>query len=260
MEETRNIDKRRLDNSQMREAEKTQPPRKEGKSTFDELLDQNRRMGQNAVETRQSSKTATDQAVSMHEKMKERQRDSSKDREKEDENRRDSSGDKKSHTEVSHKVVGKGGTEGQREGSSGQGSFEGGGSAKKGKQFHVSTKKGAHSEGCLEMSTPEFIRQLKMQAPRSQNLPKSLPQEILNQIIRHIRIGLNEKGKKELELDLHQNVFKGLRLRLWANHGKVNVHFLTADGGVRELFSREKSSIQRALESKGIAVEEIKVT
>ncbi len=91
-------------------------------------------------------------------------------------------------------------------------------------------------------------------------IPKQLSQEILNQLVRYVRIGLNKEGNKEIELDLHKEVFKGLRLRLTANHGKVSVHFLTANSDVRELFKRETSKIEGALVARGIAVQEIKVS
>lgn len=256
------IDRRSLDrNSGIPEPEKAKPPKKEGKSPFDELLEQGRRLSQGAIDTHSQSKQATQEAVKATEKFKERFQDQKKEKEREEESRAESRESRRGEIFVGKKVIGKGGLKEESGGQGGTGHGEQGTTGKQRKRFAVENYRKLASDSQCKIGSEAFAQMLqKKLAAKGSTLPKQLSQEILNNIIRHVKIGLSEKGKKEMELTLHRNIFKGLRLRIASNHGKVYVHFLTANGGVRELFVREKSTIQKALESKGIAVGEIRVT
>src|SRR3989338_10617403 len=82
-ETSRYVDKTAADRAEaLKQSDKT-PPRKEGKSTFDELLEQSRMLQQSIVSNKQSPQTATQQAVREADNRKERQKEESKDREKE---------------------------------------------------------------------------------------------------------------------------------------------------------------------------------
>lgn len=262
-EETKKIDRKTLDRAdQMREADKPKPPRKEGKSPFDELLDQNRLAQQSTLDNKSQTKTVTQQAASEVERQQERQKDQSKDRDKEEDPKQESRDDRKQTEMVGKKVVGKAGLKEQKGESGGQG-FEGGGGGghKKSGRQAIQTKKEMGANQTNALAHKAFAQAFqKALAQSSKDLPKTLPQEVLNQVVRYVRIGLNKQGNKEVELDLHQNVFKGLRLRFSSRHGKVDLHFLAANAEVRDLFERESPQIREALEKKGIAVENIRVT
>ncbi|MDO8527188.1 MAG: flagellar hook-length control protein FliK [Deltaproteobacteria bacterium] len=259
-EASKYVERRTMDRAdQLREADKPKPPRKEGKSTFDEMLEQSKQLQQGAVNTKTQSKTTTQQAIQEMEKRQERSRDQSKDRDKEDEHKQDSRDGKSQTGVVTRKVIGKTGSD-KQDGGSGGHSFEGGGSgSQKGERFLTKGKK--VGEMNLQGTHKPFGKQFQLQLAKSETqLPKTLPQEVMNQLVRYVRIGLSREGMKELELQLHEKVFKGLRLRLSANHGRVKIHFLAANQEVRELFQRESANIEQQLVSKGIAVEEIRVT
>jgi hypothetical protein len=67
-------------------------------------------------------------------------------------------------------------------------------------------------------------------------------------------------GDQEIQIDLHEKIFRGLKLRVTSRKGKVDVHFLAADAKTRSIFEKNKDDIRDALEKKGILVEEILIT
>lgn len=245
-----------------REPEKEKFRQKEGKSPFDEVLEQGRRLTQGTLNARGLKVNAeTKESPLPMEKFKEKIKERSEEREKEEDRKKESREEKRETTDPSHKVVGKGSGKKNEGGSSGGGEKgERGLAGQKGRKLFAKASM-RNSDGALhQINGKRFSRAFGEKLGLNKQFPKTLPQEVLNHIVRYVRIGLNQKGEKEIALDLHQNVFKGLRLRLSSNHGKVKIHFLAADGAVRLLFSKEKEAILEALSKKGIAVEEILVT
>ena len=261
-ETSRYVDKTAADRAEaLKQSDKT-PSRKEGKSTFDELLEQSRMLQQSIVSNKQSPQTATQQAVREADNRKERQKEESKDREKEQDDKQAPLEKKRAESQddmAGKRVVGK---QSARE----QGGNEGGGHGdSKGDSRH-SSQKGLHklrtgpeTRAASQGVHGKFAAELaKTQTGVPQ--PQKLPQEILDKLVRYVRVGLNREGDKEVQLDLHENVFRGLRLLLSRKNGKVRVHFVTADGASRALFSRNAAAIRESLSAKGIAVESIRVT
>lgn len=245
---------------QMKEAERPNPRPKEGRSAFDEVLEQGRRLNQPNLNPVQENKQTQKEQSAPVEKLKERFREQNKEKENRDDTKKESKEGKRETTEGGKRVVAKEGDKNKEQESGSGGNFREGGSDKQGKRPLLNPKKGflevSKGMGTGVEGPKNFQNHL---TPSANPLPKTFSQEILNQLVRYVRIGLNKKGQKEIQIDLHQNVFKGLALRVSADHGKVNLHFLTADRGVQALFEREKPAIQEALRQKGIAVGEIRV-
>lgn len=262
MDETvKYIERRQLDRTEsFREVDKPKPPRKEGKSPFDEMLEQSRLLQQGNMDTKVQNKQTTQQAIQEIEKRQERSKDSSKDKEKEEDQRQEGSQERKTATGPGRKVVGKTSLK-QNQSGSGGGRFDGSGhSAKKGDpSVRIAKKTGLGEFSISQNSSPLESKFNTTLSHIAKAIPKTLPQEVLNQIVRYVRIGLNQNGHQTIELRLHREIFKGLRLRLSSNRGKVSVHFLAATPEVKALFEREKFKIQDKLMLKGIAVEEILV-
>ena len=247
---------------QLRETDKPKPPRKEGKSPFDELLEQSRQMQQGSVDTKlQANKTVTQQAVQEIEKHQEKTKDQSRDRDKKEEEHQQSTKGERTETGfVGRKIVGKTGLRQQQGESGGKGS-EGGPDSKRGEKALLKTKKWSATDTRVQDGIKQFGKQLQAAMSKAGNaVPKTISQEVLNQLVQYVRLGLSREGGKEIELQLHEKVFKGLRLRLSSNHGKVEVHFMAATAEVRELFTREASRIKGELIAKGVAVETIQVS
>lgn len=265
VEETRKyVDRRALEGAdKARETEKPRPMKKEGRSAFDEFLEQNRRLQEGVPGLKpKSQNTATQKAVESSEKFREKFREQAREEKKEERTKEKTAEEKRETQGGEKKVVGKGSLK-REQGSSG-GSREGdtqGGMARKGKQGKMRLEKGAKNISRPESGSHEFAKAFQTKlSQHSATLPRELPPEVVRQIIRHVRLGRNRLGEAEIDLDLHQEIFRGLRLRVGLNRGKVTIHFLTATEETRELFAREESSLRRTLEQKGIAVETIRVT
>ena len=258
IDDVKYTDRKYLDRAeQAKEAEKPKPPKKEGKSPFDELMEQSQRLQQGSVDTRSQDKRVTEQAVREVEKRQERQRDQSKDKEKDEDQKQESREDRRDAQTVTKKVIGKGGSK-EQQGGGGSHSSEGGSGFSRKKGAALESKKSELAAAKTHNMEGAFGKAFK--AALEKQVPKAIPQEVLNQVVRYVRVGLSREGDKEVELQLHEKIFKGLRLRLSSNRGRVTVHFLAANAETRALFEKESSRIRAHLESKGIAVEKINVT
>ncbi len=259
IEDVKYNDRKYIDRAeQAKEADKPKPPKKEGKSPFDELLEQSQRLQQGSVDTKSQDKRVLQQAAKEVEKRQERQRDQSKDREREDEHRQNTRDERSPTQSVTKKVVGKAGLKEQQGGGGEHASEGGGGFSRKKESSSAAAKKSEMAPAPLQKETGAFGKAFKI--AMSQYLPKTLSQEILNKVVQYVRIGLSRKGNKEIELELHEKIFKGLRLRLESNRGKVTLHFLAANAQTRALFERESSKIRAHLENRGIDVAKVMVT
>ena len=67
-------------------------------------------------------------------------------------------------------------------------------------------------------------------------------------------------GDKEIDMQLHEEVFKGLKLRVAVVKGKVAATLSTQSAEVRDLFQAQKHELHKALTEKGIDVSSIDVT
>ncbi|MBI2083113.1 MAG: flagellar hook-length control protein FliK [Deltaproteobacteria bacterium] len=89
--------------------------------------------------------------------------------------------------------------------------------------------------------------------------PTVFTKELLDQIVQYVRILTKTNGEKEMDVSLHEKVFKGLRLRVSVKDSKAEVNFLTSSEEVRELFLAHRSDLERTLAEKGIDVRRINV-
>lgn len=87
-----------------------------------------------------------------------------------------------------------------------------------------------------------------------------LTQEVINKIINYVRVGINMKGEKEIQIELNEKIFRGLKLRVIARGGKVGVMFKASDPKGREILEKNKEGLSKALGDRGIVVDEIVVS
>lgn len=263
MEEIRkSLDRTQMEQASMNSEDARRSSRpKEGKSFFDEMLDQKRNAGASQVTPMKETSTPRESARAgeqYQERIKERSKD--KDKEKNEEDQKKSKDEARETAGDPKKVVGRGGLKKNNEGGGGKSFQDGGPSSKQSRRSAMIDKKLGVDETSLSQGLSQTSKSFAAKLANTGNLPKTLPKEVLDQIVRYVRIGINRKQGKEIELALHQDIFKGLRLRFTENRGKVSVHFLTAGGAVRDLFLSERNSIHAALSLKGISVEEIRVS
>jgi len=238
--------------------EKYKPKSKE--SEFDKLVKegQTAQAGQMAKVT---SKPVTEQAI--HEAAKRQEREQEM-RQREKEERKEKkegreTGEKADARVAEQKVVGKGsrGQGGQGQGAGGGKGGYGGQTARRGLTKKLS-KAGVRT---LPMDLQKKFAAKMAKAAQDMSRPDAarLTQQVLNKIVQHVRIGINRKGEREIQVDLHERIFRGLKLRVTEKGGKVNVHFSMVDAKARALFEKNSDAIRDALTSKGIDVEEITV-
>lgn len=256
----KSLERKSLEQTSTRLPEPEKAPKpKEGRSVFDDLLEQSMRLTQNALQNRQGSKTETQQAIPGIQREREKERERSKDGEKDSsqqkqEERSEKQGDGK-------KVLGRPELKQQQE-HSGGGNFQGGGreGSKDSKRSHLSMKKSSVSELQAKASVQQFAAQLQAKISQAANGHlKTIPNEIMNQIVKLIRVKSFQDGAHVCEVDCRDGVFLGLSLRFAASHGKVKVQFLTGNPETKALFEREAGNIGNALRAKGVVVEEIRI-
>ena len=239
-------------------------PRKEGSSTFDQILDKNRLLQKSPQNIQvQTAKTDHNETrVARHQEQGEKGKDKQSDEKEEKKGKEKAKEERKSGADTEQRVVGRG-----RKGKeSGGGGSKGSNQQGRGfgrllqKRTTKSLKKGAFSRATqVATEKSKFENQLKSQM-KAAPLSREFIQKIVNQIVKGIKSGINKEGNEEVRLSLHERIFRGLQLRVALKHGKVDVHFLTSNSRVRELFTGSSETILSELKAKGVEVGEIKVT
>lgn len=85
-------------------------------------------------------------------------------------------------------------------------------------------------------------------------------QEIAQKIVEHVRVGTNAAGKSEFQIDLRSNVLSGLSIKLSSGgNGKISASFSGSDREVLKLLEENKEGLQKALGSRGLTLESLKI-
>lgn len=239
----------------MRQERTKAKPRVKDSKKFEEILKQRAQQLQQPSIMRQqaTSQTATEHAV-RHRKQEDRGRDKDHDKGEEKEGRKDGEGDRKTDAKIAEqKVVAK--HSARDEG--GGGGRGGRGRSDTGKRGVATRTRSADAKQAPSQLRAQFAARLAQAAKQPSS---ALTQQVLNQIVQYVRIGMNRDNEKEIVVDLHEKIFRGLKLRVASKgKGKVAVHFSTKDREVRSLFDSQRGTIREALKQNGIEVAEITV-
>ncbi len=95
--------------------------------------------------------------------------------------------------------------------------------------------------------------------PTTKPKPNPLTKAVLDQIVQYCRLVTKTDGDKEIDMQLHEAIFKGLKLKVSIVEGKVEATFITQSEEVLNLFQSQKSVLLQTLAEKGIDVRAIKV-
>lgn len=177
--------------------------------------------------------------------------------------------------EADRRVVGRGST-GEREGGGeggqgGQGAGTGSGRQGRGAPVLPGELVGAKGDGILATNVKGRF-EMELQAaqsvattvqatppPKPPKEPNQIPKAVMDQLVQYCRIVTKTDGDKELDMQLHDEVFKGLKLKISVTKGKVDATFMTQSEEVMKLFNSRKADIRQALSEKGIVVQSINV-
>ncbi len=149
------------------------------------------------------------------------------------------------------------GESGQQEGRQGTGGEQGGQQA--GGKSAAQTGKMAQPKAVQADALLGAMAQRATRLAGRGLIPPRLSQKMLDQLVQHARLLMNKDGEKEMQLALHEEIFKGLRLRIATRGKKVVATFITSSREIRDLFLSERSALLGAMEEKGVDVEEIDV-
>ncbi len=271
------------------------PNRMPEKNSFEKVLEDHQQ-GQdfNAVHhpDQQTTNTATREAVRNVMSQKERfgqGKDKSEEKSKERESEREESAGEASQgpatarvKEADRRVIAKQGlsergSRGQKDGKQGEPGGGGGQPSGRQGQFPGGSASGVRNlkgTGVVLRTDPkqmqfEAILQKGMAGatnevagtskPREAKPGNLITKEMLDQIVQYCRLVTRTDGDKEMEMQLHDAVFKGLKIRVAMKNGKVDATFVTESGDLRGLFEAHKSDIRSTLAEKGIDVGAINV-
>ena len=245
--------------------EKTKP-RKEGESTFDKVLQQNRKLQQASTRSHvlQPKFEHQEARVARHQEQGERGKDQQSDEKEQERGKQKAKEERTAGSDTDQRVAGKGRGKGGSDKGGGQGD-KGRGKGRgfgrpMGKKAVTTLKKGAFSKAAqAAIASTKFASQLKSQM-KAAHLSKEFIQKLVGQIAKFVKSGLNKDGETEVRLELHERIFKGLQLRIATKGDKVSVHFKTSNAEVRELFAGSAEDIQKELKAKGVSIHEVKVT
>lgn len=232
-------------------------PRPKG-TDFDKILENSRFASQLAPQQQMQSKTITEEAIREAAKRQDREGDEKK-KDDEGEGNRDTrqKGEGTEAKVADQKVIAKGRLKQQ----SGGGQGHGGADAQTGRRQMARLLARAQVKSVPLDLQGKFAARLREATKGAGSAHQvNLSQQILNKIVQYVRVGINRMGEKEIQMDLHERIFRGLKLRVIARDGKVGVHFKTADARGRKVFERNRDAIRDALTKKGIAVDEIVIS
>ena len=96
-------------------------------------------------------------------------------------------------------------------------------------------------------------------AAQSAQGAKQLPQEVLQQIVERVMVGINKEGLNEFHIEFKNNILAGSSLRLTAQDGKISAHFHTNDKNISRLLKASEGQLARAFSKKGLTLEKLEV-
>jgi hypothetical protein len=163
---------------------------------------------------------------------------------------------------LSERHQGEGGHSGEGHGGSGQGRYRGKGLSLE----EIHGQKGLLTETTLKSRFEAELHaaQTMMQPTASTKAPLMkqsplLSKTVLDQLVQYCRLVTKTDGDKELDMQLHEEIFKGLKLRVSVSKGRVDATFVTQSQDILKLFQSQKNQLREALSEKGIDVNSINV-
>ncbi|HPM41846.1 MAG TPA: hypothetical protein PLY45_05375, partial [bacterium] len=204
----------------------------------------------------QAAKTATDEAI----REAVRQQDKGEGRRREEEEKKDGR-EGRSRSEGSElkaadgRVEAKGKTKQDGEG----GGREGYGASSGRRELTKTLSRHGVKSVPVDLSG-KFAGRLAQAMKGAEAHQPQIAQHILNKLVQCVRIGINRKGEKEMQVELSERIFRGLKLRVIARGGKVAVHLKTSDARGKKAIEEGEKAIRDALAKKGIEVDEIVIS
>ncbi len=88
---------------------------------------------------------------------------------------------------------------------------------------------------------------------------RKLAAEMAQKIVERVRIGTNQAGKVEFQIDLRSDVLSGLSVKVSSNNGKIKATFTGSNKEVLKLIEEQGEALKSALAARGLTLEDFKV-
>lgn len=88
---------------------------------------------------------------------------------------------------------------------------------------------------------------------------RAIANEIAQKIVERVRVGTNAAGNAEFQIDLRNDVLKGLSIKLTTKNGKIHATFSGNDREVLKMLEGQREALKNALAGRGLTLEELKV-
>lgn len=88
---------------------------------------------------------------------------------------------------------------------------------------------------------------------------RAIANEIAQKIVERVRVGTNAAGNAEFQIDLRNDVLKGLSIKLSAKNGKIHAVFSGGDKDVLKMLEGQRETLEKALAGRGLTLEELRV-
>ena len=88
---------------------------------------------------------------------------------------------------------------------------------------------------------------------------RAIANEIAQKIVERVRVGTNAAGNAEFQIDLRNDVLKGLSIKLSARNGKIHATFSGSDREVLKMLEGQRETLKTALAGRGLTLEELRV-
>jgi hypothetical protein len=253
--------------AQASQGQKVAGQEKQLKSSFDDVL---------SKLSEGNAPTVSQEAAKFDSKLQEahRDQDHSSSRDHDDDKKPTDKADagkktKEGSETARERVVGKShsGQGGQQDSGKGGGEEKGGGGRGFGQKNQAAlAKEQAQMQDFQKMQAAPAPAPMPMQAvataapAETVAAPRELPKPLLEQIINYVRIGLDKKLNKVMEIEFKDQVFNGLQLKVTSHGKEVSIEFIVPNRSVRECFLQERENLAMTLGEKGIDCRDIVVS
>jgi hypothetical protein len=102
-------------------------------------------------------------------------------------------------------------------------------------------------------------RTLERTASPDLKVERSLPRQVIDEVVQAVRVGVNRAGDKELQFDLKSNVLDGMTIRVSIHEGKVVTILEAASRDVKDKLESHVGELMHTLTQKGLQVANVEV-
>lgn len=81
--------------------------------------------------------------------------------------------------------------------------------------------------------------------------------EIAQKIVERVRVGTNQAGKMEFQIDLRSDVLSGLQVKVSSSGGRIKATFSGRDKEVLKLLEQQSEALKKALAGRGLTLEDL---